>query len=527
MAVAVEPLAALSLLTRASVMVAENLLVRALPLLVATMVGGAMFLVLVLRPLGWTLGAPGAAMQRDTARIVALAGLLVAGIVGFTLLTDRPELLTGADILQASPQTQIVLAEVAASLLIVLLVALGWGTGVLLVPLAAVVLAAAALAEHTYSATPWRPVVLGLAAAHELGVALWLGGLPAFAVSLTRVEDGLGWRSIAVRFGRLSVVGMLVLVGSGIGLGVFTATGMGADLSGLYGTRFGALLAAKTVLFLGLLASLAATLRTIAPSGGRRLPIARLKRLATMSLALALAAFVLNAALVSTPPPAQRPADDGVTERATAGDFLVQATPTLPRIASPAAAPDAIRTWLDDAQRRAGLAVLVIGVAALLACAGLRLARQWPLLVVALGVAILVDVEPLLRPFDHVGVLDWLGVPPVLRDRAVAALLVVFGLNEWLVRGRRSRRYGWPLLLPLTMGVGGVVLPLYAGDGLAPAQQAVATFAALPPAVLLVVAAIARWQEVRLDPYEGRWAGWVWAGCVVLIGALLMLYPLA
>jgi hypothetical protein len=36
-----------------------------------------------------------------------------------------------------------------------------------------------------------------------------------------------------------------------------------------------------------------------------------------------------------------------------------------------------------------------------------------------------------------------------------------------------------------------------------------------------------RWQEVRLDPYEGRWAGWLWAGCIVLLGLLLLAYPLA
>jgi len=478
----------------------------------ATLLGGAMFLVLVLRPLGWTLGEPGSEMRRDCARITALAGL---ALVACLWPSVRP-LLAAGDMAQAVMRAPLAVqaqaAEPAAALLIVLLLALGWGVGLLLTPLAAVGLAAATLTARAGTDADPRPWLLGLIALHQLGVALWLGALPAFAAALRRVQDGLGWRAIAVRYGRVSVVGMVAVLASGIGVAGFTATGLDPDLSGLYGTRYGVLLLAKTALFMGLLALLASMLRSLA-AGGRRLPIGRLKRLASIGLALALAGLVFSAALLALPQPM---ADQA---RATIGDILARARPDLPPVDSFAAAPAALRTWLDEAPRRAGLVVLAIGALALLACAGLRLARQWPVLVVALGVAMFVQAGRLAWPLT--GMAD-----PTVLPHGVAALLVLLGVNEWLVRGLRRRSLGLTLLLPLVMGVGGVALLLLAGTGLPAPRRAAAALADLPLAVLLVLGAVARWQEVRLDPYEGRWAGWLWAGCVVLIGLLLVVHPL-
>jgi CopC domain-containing protein len=46
----------------------------------------------------------------------------------------------------------------------------------------------------------------------------------------------------------------------------------------------------------------------------------------------------------------------------------------------------------------------------------------------------------------------------------------------------------------------------------------------LPIAVLGVTAGWARWLEVEAPADEGRWAGWLWPACFVLIGLLLLGY---
>jgi putative copper resistance protein D len=46
----------------------------------------------------------------------------------------------------------------------------------------------------------------------------------------------------------------------------------------------------------------------------------------------------------------------------------------------------------------------------------------------------------------------------------------------------------------------------------------------LPIAVLGIAAGWARLLEVEGPQAEGRWAGWVWPACFVLIGLLLLDY---
>lgn len=443
-------------------------------------------------------------MRQDSARIAAGAGLLVALCAACTLMPAAPSLLAAGGslhaVLLAPVAAQAALAELAAALLIVALLALGWASTVLLLPLAAVGLAAAAVQLHAEA----QPLLIGMIAVHQLGAALSLGGLPAFAAALGRVVDGLGWRPVAGRFGRAALAGLLAALAAGLGLAWTTANGADVGAGGFYASRYGVLLGAKAVLLVALTALLAAILRTANASGGRRQPIARLKRLSATASALGLAAFVLTAALLVAPPPR------AAADRVSWSDIVARTRPLVPHIASVAAAPAALESWFGDIQRRAGLAVLVAGLLAALACGGLRLARHWPMLAVALGIA----------AFARDG-------PAIAGYRLGAVLVIALGLIEWRARGFRGAWLRAPQLLPLLMGLGGIALLLLAGAGQPPARRALAAFTDAPFAVLLVTAAMLRWQEVRLDPYEGRWAGWLWAGCIVLLGLLLLAYPLA
>ena len=46
----------------------------------------------------------------------------------------------------------------------------------------------------------------------------------------------------------------------------------------------------------------------------------------------------------------------------------------------------------------------------------------------------------------------------------------------------------------------------------------------LPIAVLGIVAGWTRWLEIEAPNDDGRWSGWIWPICFVLIGLLLLNY---
>ena len=85
-----------------------------------------------------------------------------------------------------------------------------------------------------------------------------------------------------------------------------------------------------------------------------------------------------------------------------------------------------------------------------------------------------------------------------------------------------ARRRG-SLALPVAAALGATML-LAAEAHAATPGAVLATVMRVPLALLALAGAWARWLELRLDPYEARWAGWLWPPCVVLIGFLLVAY---
>jgi copper resistance protein D len=55
-------------------------------------------------------------------------------------------------------------------------------------------------------------------------------------------------------------------------------------------------------------------------------------------------------------------------------------------------------------------------------------------------------------------------------------------------------------------------------------EQLLTELTHLPMAVLGILAGWTRWLQVKAPEGEGRWAGWVWPACFVLIGLLLLDY---
>ena len=521
-------------------------------------VGGVLFLALLARPLARPLGTAGAPILGGTARVAAWsAGALVACEAATVALQaavlvgtiELPVLDTlGADFAIAG-----MIKTAAAALLGVLLAVRGPRAPVgPLLALAAVVLAAATLTTHAAARLDHRGVLLAAEGLHQLGAAIWVGGLPCFILALARVRDGAGWRLVGARYSRMSMAGVACILVSGLAMSLFYI----GDWAGFYGTAFGVMVGAKIAMFLMLLCLggmnflLVERLR-----GDPRTPVTRLKRFAEVEAGIGFTIFFAAASLTSVPP-----AIDLTQDRVTLQEIADRNTPEWPRLASPdhdALALPALQEKLDHqaasthtkeaeaftpgagvlAPRNAadiawseynhhwsGLFVLAIGVLALLNQAGLRWARHWPLLFLGLAAFLFVRSDPENWPLGHIGLLESLRDVEVLQHRVFVLLLVGFAFFEWRVRTSPRPHPRAALVFPLMCALGGALL-LTHSHAIANVKDALLIeLTHTPLALAAVLAGWSRWLELRLDRPGNRIAGWVWPVCLLFIGCLLLSY---
>ncbi|CAH2600965.1 Copper resistance protein [Rhodovastum atsumiense] len=519
--------------------------------------GGVLFLLLIARPLQG-MGAAGPMVLRDTLRIttwaaVALA-LVEAAIVAMqvAILTDTVAIPTVDALGSASALAG--LAKLAAALALAVLLGRHGAdaTARTLLGLGAVVLTAATLTTHAAARIEDRPLLLAATALHQLGAAIWIGGIPCFVAALARVRDGLSWRAIGARFSRMSMAGVGCIV---LSAAVLAAIYIG-DWAGLYGTAYGVMVGAKAVMFAGLLALGFGNFRVVERlRADPATPVLRLRRFAEVEIGLGFTLFFAAAGLTSAPP-----AIDLQQDRVTWQEIVARNTPVWPRLVSPdhdALALPALQAKLDAeaAQRSApaarafipgagelaernaadiawsefnhhwaGLSVLAIGLLALANRAGVRPARHWPLLFLVMGSFLFVRSDPEVWPLGENGLLESLRDVEVLQHKALVLLIVAFGLFEWRVRLGLARRRWAPYVFPIVCAIGGAALLTHSHAISNVKEQLLIELTHTPLALFGVAAGWARWLELRLDGRAARIAAWVWPICFVLVGLTLLNY---
>jgi putative copper resistance protein D len=520
--------------------------------------GGVLFLALLARPLQRPLGQPGDAITSGCVRITAWSALgLVLCEVGTVALQSA--VLVGTvdlpvmDALGANFAVAGMVKAAMAALIGLILFARGIRPPVsLLLVLSAVELAGATLTTHAAARLDDRAILLVIAGLHQLGAAIWIGGLPCFLLALARVHDGAAWRLVGARFSRMSMAGVACILASGIMMSVFYF----GSWEGFYGTAYGVMVGAKIAMFLILLGLggmnflLVERLR-----GNPATPVNRLKRFAEVEVGLGFTIFFAAASLTSVPP-----AVDLTQDRVSFHEIVERNTPVWPRLASPdhdVLALPALQAELDEQARKshtreaeaftpgagelaprnaadiawseynhhwAGIFVLAIGLLALLNQAGLRWARHWPLLFLGLAGFLFVRSDPENWPLGHIGLIESLRDVEVLQHRVFVVLLVAFALFEWRVRvSPRPGRLA-PLVFPLICAGGGALL-LTHSHAIANIKDALLIeLTHTPLALCAVLAGWSRWLELRLGPPGNRVAGWVWPVCLLLVGLLLLNY---
>ncbi len=141
--------------------------------------------------------------------------------------------------------------------------------------------------------------------AHLLAAGTWLGALPALVFVLGRARARDAAADAARRFSILGVASVVVLTASGL----VNAWYLVGGIPGLVGTDYGRLLAAKLALFAAML-GLATVNRGIATrpfSGGDHEALRRLRRNATLEIALGIGVIAIVGVLGVTVPAKHQP----------------------------------------------------------------------------------------------------------------------------------------------------------------------------------------------------------------------------
>jgi copper resistance protein D len=433
-------------------------------------------------------------------------------------------------------------------------------------PLALGVLASSVATSHAAARLSGRALPLAATALHQAATACWVGGLPYLLLALGRAPDAAAARAVAGRFSKLAQASVAVLLAAGVTLAVIYVGSPAA----VVGTAYGAMVGAKATLF-ALLVGLGALNYYVVRGleAGDVSGLARLRRLAEAEVGIGFTVILAAASLTSQPPAADLAARDLVP----LGQIEARMTPRrLPRLVPPPAAemlPPALRaaaaaagsgraaetyvsyvpgqlaepptpgeTALSEFNHNvSGLVVLIAGLLAMAARAGWRWARNWPLAFLGLAVFLflLADVE--YWPLGPVPFWRGFLVSEALQHRLAVLLVVAFALSERRVQTSLAASLARPqppglaaapgrlaLVFPLACLLGGALLLTHSHSLNNPRDELLTELSHVPIAILGVVAGWSRWLELRLPGRPHRVLSWIWPVCVVLVGAILLVY---
>jgi putative copper resistance protein D len=520
--------------------------------------GGIGFLLLLALPLRGELGAVAPVILERTRRWIGLAAWAVVAIqavrlaVATATLTETTGLslagLWGADYFIAGT------LSIAAALVVAIASrSASRGATVVMVLGGAGLLLASALTSHAVARFEDQ-LALGLAGAlHQLGAAIWIGGLPFFLFALARTEGTPGIAAVGRRYSLLSMGSVAAILAGGVafGFGYFDSP------EAVWGTAYGLMVSTKVLLFVGLLLFGLANFRLV-----ERLrrdpatPAIRLRRFAEVEMGIGVTIFFAAASLTSLPP-----AIDLVQDRVTLTEIAARLVPQAPLLTSPEHADLAIPklqaeldakaaearqqapqafvpgaglpppktaediAWSEYNHHWAGLMVLAIGLLSLAERTGRApWARHWPLLFLVLAFFLVIRSDPEVWPLGSIGILESMRDPEVVQHRIFMLLIIAFGLFEWGVRTGRLKRPGAALVFPLVTSVGGGFLLAHSHQLGNVKEELLIEYTHVPLALFGIAAGWARWLDLRLPGRGGRIAAWIWPLSFIAVGLSLLFY---
>ncbi|MEJ0069569.1 MAG: CopD family protein [Pseudomonadota bacterium] len=518
--------------------------------------GGIGFVLFLATPLQGALASTGDTILARSLRITMWAALALVAVETLTVLAETAILIDTADLsLRDSLGAAFVTAgavKIAGALAISALCR--WApTRALLSAAALAVILGSTLTSHAVARLDDRLPLALVSALHQIGAALWIGGLPCFVMALATARDGHAWRLIGKRYSQLSMVSVALLLGAGIVMALVYIDSWAA----LYGTAYGAMVIGKICMFLGLLLLGALNFRLVERLRINPMTsITRLRRCAEVEIGVGITVFFAAASLTSLPPAA-----DLTVDRVSLHEIVERLAPRWPpRLESPdhaSLALSQLQTQLDTGAAGAasrpqafvpGAGVVpprnarghrLVGIQpSLVGPAGARdrparagrahrsraVARHWPLMFLLLAGFLFLRSDPETWPLGDVGFWESLRDPEVVQHRIFVLLICAFAIFEWRVRTGRATSPRAAYVFPLITAVGGLLLLTHSHALANVKEELLIEWTHLPLALLGITAGWARWLELRLDPAQRWLPAWIWPICFTLIGPLLIFY---
>lgn len=522
--------------------------------------GGAIFLMALALPLGSAMGPDAATIHRRARAVTGIAALALAtfaltmGSLQSAVVVGTTDLklsdLWGANFVNAA--TVKVLAGVALAVLV--LRDLGMGARPLLALLIAAILIGSALTSHSVARVDNREPLFVVSVLHQLGAAIWIGGIPCFLIAMAKAGTAEAARLIGRRYSVMSMVGVATLLAGGIAMSIpYTMS-----FEALIGTAYGAMLSTKVFISLFILAL--GAMNYLVVERLRRdpaTPYLRLRRFAEVEMGLGITIFFVAASLTSLPP-----AVDLKEDRASVHEVIERITPKFPpRLVS----PDRSQLAISDLQRQidaaragraterpqtyvpgsgapvprnasdiawseynhhwSGIIVLAIGLLALAEKTGKApWARHWPLLFLFLAAFLFVRSEAEAWPFGGLTLAESLRDPEFVQHKLFMILITGFSAFEWSVRTGRLTREWARMIFPLICAVGGMMLLTHSHAIDNVKELLLIEITHLPLAVFAIASGWTRWLEMRLPEPDNRLPGWLWPICFCMVGLILLAY---
>jgi putative copper resistance protein D len=416
---------------------------------------------------------------------------------------------------------------------------------------AAATIASSVMTSHAMARLEFRAPLVAFTALHQAATAVWLGGLPYLLVAIRRAANPDLARQLSAKFSQLALFSVCVLGTAGLVLG-YAYVG---SFSAAYGTSYGAMVAAKVILF-GLLLFLGALNYQLVRRGSASSIVSSLKRFGEAEIGIGITVILTAASLTSLPPAA-----DLTRDRVSATEIFARMAPRPLRLGSPTMQelPEDVyeaeskafgsgslstesfvpgqagtrpntpaeKAWSEYNHHWAGIIVLAVGLLALIAQAGhISWARHWPLAFLGLAVFLFLRSDPEVWPLGPNGFWVTFADPEVLLHRIFVLLVIGLAVFEWRVQTSRVASLNVRLVFPVLVALSGALLLTHSHSLGNIKEEVLAELSHIPLAILAVAAGWSRWLELRL-PSENptrKAMTRLWPVCIVLIGAILLNY---